>query len=154
MSLSRPRLQQKMSRLVLLQGIVQEVSAAPDLSEALRIIVTRVKEAMHTDVCSTYLSDSVNNTLVLSATEGLNTALAGQVRLGFGEGLVGMAATSAEPINVPNASRHPRFKLIPQCEEDLYHGFLGVPVIHRGETLGVIVVQQAQIRRYRDADVV
>jgi len=28
-----------------------------------------------------------------------------------------------------------------------------VPVIHRGETPGVIVVQQAQARRYRDTDV-
>ena len=108
---------------------------------------------MHTDVCSIYLSEPSTGTLVLSATEGLNPAAIGKVRLDSEQGLVGLAATSSEPINVRDAARHPRFKLIPLCEEAPYHGFLGVPVIHRGETLGVIVVQQAQERRYRDTDV-
>lgn len=108
---------------------------------------------MHTDVCSIYLTERSTGTLVLSATEGLNPAAIGKVRLDSEQGLVGLAATSSEPINVRDAARHPRFKLIPLCEEAPYHGFLGVPVIHRGETLGVIVVQQAQERRYRDTDV-
>ena len=108
---------------------------------------------MRTDVCSIYLTEPSTGTLVLSATEGLNPAAIGKVRLDSEQGLVGLAATSSEPINVRDAARHPRFKLIPLCEEAPYHGFLGVPVIHRGETLGVIVVQQAQERRYRDTDV-
>jgi len=91
--------------------------------------------------------------LVLSATEGLNPAAIGKVPLDSEQGLVGLVATSSEPINVRDAARHPRFKLIPQCEEAPYHGFLGVPVIHRGDTLGVIVVQQAKVRRCRDTDV-
>jgi len=108
---------------------------------------------MHTDVCSVYLIEPATRTLVLSATEGLNPAAIGKVRLEVEQGLVGLVATSSEPINVRDAARHPRFKLIPQCEEAPYHGFLGVPVIHRGATLGVIVVQQAKVRRYRDTDV-
>jgi phosphotransferase system enzyme I (PtsP) len=71
----------------------------------------------------------------------------------FNEGLVGLVASSDKPVNVRDASRHPRFKLIPECREERYRGFLGVPVIHRGETLGVIVVQQVEARRYRDTDV-
>jgi phosphotransferase system enzyme I (PtsP) len=108
---------------------------------------------MHTDVCSIYLAEPTTRTLVLSATEGLNPAAIGKVRLEPEQGLVGLVATSSEPINVRDAARHPRFKLIPQCEEAPYHGFLGVPMIHRGETLGVIVVQQAKVHRYRDTDV-
>lgn len=140
-------------RLLILQRIVQDVSSAPDLPEALRIIVKRVKEAMHTDVCSIYLIDPAMRTLVLSATDGLNPTAVGKARLKFTEGLVGLSAASTEPINVHDAFLHPRFKLIPQCEEEPYHGFLGVPVIYRGESLGVIVVQQAQVRRYRDTEV-
>jgi len=108
---------------------------------------------MHTDVCSIYLTEPATGTLVLSATEGLNPVAIGKVRLDSDQGLVGLVATSSEPVNVRDAARHPRFKLIPQCEEEPYHGFLGVPVIHRGKTLGVIVVQQARVRRYRDTDV-
>lgn len=136
-----------------MQQIVQEVNAAPDLSGVLDIIVRRVKEALHTDVCVVYLADPATRDLVLSATEGLNQAAVGEVRLGLEEGLVGLVATLSEPVNVRDAVRHPRFKLIPQCGEEPYHGFLGVPVVHAGETLGVIVVQQAQVRRYRDTDV-
>jgi phosphotransferase system enzyme I (PtsP) len=148
-----PQKKSKVGKLVSLQRIVQEVSSAPDLPAASRIVVKRVRETMHTDVCSIYLTERSTGTLVLSATEGLNPAAIGKVRLDSEQGLVGLAATSSEPINVRDAARHPRFKLIPLCEEAPYHGFLGVPVIHRGETLGVIVVQQAQQRRYRDTDV-
>lgn len=140
-------------RLVLLQQIVQEVSAAAVFPEALDIIVKRVREAMRTDVCSIYLTDNATHAHVLSATHGLNPAAVGQIRLAFDEGLVGRVATLSEPINLRNAASHPSFKLIPQCDEAPYHGFLGVPVIYRGDNLGVIVVQQTGMRRFRDNDV-
>lgn len=108
---------------------------------------------MRTDVCSIYLVEPSARILVLAATEGLDPAAAGKVRMDFNEGLVGLVATSDKPVNVRDASRHPRFKLIPECREERYRGFLGVPVIHRGGTLGVIVVQQVEARRYRDTDV-
>lgn len=143
----------KVRRLVLLQRIVEEVGATSDLKETLHIIVKRVKEAMRTDVCAIYLAEPESHSLLLSATDGLNPAAVGQVRLDFAEGLVGLVATRCEPVNVRDASRHPNFKLLPQCEEESYHGFLGVPVIHRGEILGVIIVQQVDLRKYRDTDV-
>ena len=153
MSQREPLIRQKVRRLISLQRIVQDVSSAPDLQEASHIIANRVRDSMLTDVCSIYLIDPERNTLVLLAAEGLNPAAVGKVRLKFDEGLVGLVVSSSEPVNVRDASRHPRYKLIPECEEEPYHGFLGVPVIHRGETLGVIVVQQARIGRYRDTDV-
>ncbi len=108
---------------------------------------------MHTDVCSIYLTDPLTRTLVLSATEGLNCAAVDQVRLNLDEGLVGLVASGSESVNVHDATLHPHFKLIPQCDEEPYHGFLGVPIIQRGESLGVIVVQQYDVRRYRDTEV-
>ncbi|MEN8762514.1 MAG: phosphoenolpyruvate--protein phosphotransferase [Thiogranum sp.] len=153
MSRYEPQKKPKVGKLVSLQRIVQEVSCAPDLPAASRIVVKHVRETMHTDVCSIYLTESTTGALALLATEGLNPAAIGKVRLDSDQGLVGLVATNSAPVNVRDAARHPRFKLIPQCEETPYHGFLGVPVIHRGETLGVIVVQQAKVRRYRDTDV-
>ena len=43
--------------LTILRRIVQEVSAARTLDEALAIIVSEVKKAVSTDVCSVYLCD-------------------------------------------------------------------------------------------------
>jgi len=66
----------KVGKLVSLQRIVQEVSSAPDLPAASRIVVKRVRETMHTDVCSISLTEPATGTLVLSATEGLNPTTA------------------------------------------------------------------------------
>jgi phosphotransferase system enzyme I (PtsP) len=139
--------------LVTLQRIIQEVGIAPNHHEASRIIVSRVKQAIKTDVCSIYLIEPQSQILVLTATDGLSSESVGKVRLKSGEGLVGLVAIQKQPVNIRNASTHPHFKLLSDCHESRFRGFLGVPVMHRGDTLGVIVVQQFEERRYRDTDV-
>jgi len=44
--------------LDILRRIVQEVNAAPDLEQALNIIVSRVCETVHVDVSTVYLVNS------------------------------------------------------------------------------------------------
>ena len=55
-----------------LRKIVQAVSEADDLEQALSLIVHEVRRAMATDVCTVYLSDRATARLVFRATEGLN----------------------------------------------------------------------------------
>ena len=51
-----------------------------------------------------------------------------------------------------DASAHPRFKHFPEAGEDLYHSFLGVPMMDRGLLLGILVVQTIEAREFsRDA---
>ncbi len=133
-----------------LRRIVQEVNSARDLDEALVVIVQRVKSAMHADVCSVYMTDCARGEHVLMATNGLRPDVVGKVRLKLGEGLTGLVASRAEPVNVQNAPDHPNFHLVPAIDESLYHGFLGVPIIRRRSTMGVLVVQQHLERRYTE----
>jgi len=51
--------------LDILRRIVQEVSSATDLSDALKVVVARIREAMHTEVCSVYLYDPESKRYVL-----------------------------------------------------------------------------------------
>jgi len=67
--------------LVTLRRLVQEISAAASLDEALTLLVQRVKAAIPVDACSVYLLDVASDRYVLMATEGLNPASIGQVRL-------------------------------------------------------------------------
>ncbi len=131
-----------------LRRIVHEVSAAHNLAEALALIVDRVKPAMQADVCSVYLTDPETGEHVLMETDGLRPSAVGRVRLLPNQGLVGLVASRAEPINLDNASGHPHFQFIASTGEAPFHGFLGVPIIRRGTTLGVLVVQQREARRY------
>jgi len=135
-----------------LRLIVQRVSAAGDLSEALEIIVSSVKSSLNVSVCSIYLHDQMLNRYLLMATRGLNQEAVGNVFLGPKEGLVGMVASREEPINLEKADSHPNYQYIPETGEERYSSFLGVPIIHHRHVLGVLVVQQVDQRRFDEGE--
>ena len=135
-----------------LRVIVQEVNAAESLDRALDIIVRRVRDAMDTQVCSVYMRDPVSGRLVFRATEGLNADQVGIASLADGEGLVGLVAEREEPVNLDNAPSHPSFQFLDDIGEEPFDAFLGVPIIHQRVVLGVLVVQQAQRRRFDESD--
>ena len=134
-----------------LRQIVQEVNAAPDLAAVLELIVDRVRASMTTDVCSVYLRDA-DGVYILMATQGLNPEAIGQVSLAKNQGLVGVVAAREEPLNLENAESHPKFEYFSETGEERYHAFLGVPIIHQRQVLGVLVVQQQQQRRYDEGE--
>lgn len=125
-----------------LRRIIQEVTVAKDLDQALDVIVLRVKKAMNVDVCSVYMVDKLQNENVLMATDGLNDEAVGMVRLKTKQGLVGLVAEREEPVNLADAPSHPRYQYFPESGEEQYHAFLGVPIIHHRELKGVLVVQR------------
>ncbi|MCW8828814.1 MAG: phosphoenolpyruvate--protein phosphotransferase [Gammaproteobacteria bacterium] len=139
--------------LDILRSIVTEVNAARSLDQALVLIVERMKTALMVDVCSIYLVDHDSGELVLMASDGLLPESVGYVRLGFDEGLVGLVAQRAEPLNLDNAPDHPRYRYFSETGEEWYHAFLGVPIIHHRKVLGVLVLQQHAEHRY-DEDIV
>lgn len=125
-----------------LRRIIQEVTAARDLDQALEVIVLRVKKAMKVDVCSVYLLDQAHHENVLMATDGLNAEAVGMVRMKQNQGLVGLVGEREEPVNLADAPSHPRYQYFPESGEDRYHAFLGVPIIHHRQLQGVLVVQR------------
>jgi len=136
--------------LAILQRIIQEVSQAGDIEQALTIIVQRVKEAMQVDVCSAYLANQQQQRYILMATDGLNPGAVGQAGLAFGEGLVSLVAERAEPVNLDYAPAHPQFHFLSGTDEQEFHAFLGVPIIHHRKVLGVLVLQQRVQRRFEE----
>jgi len=138
--------------LDVLRAIVQEVNTAEDLDDSLNIIVRRVREAMGTEVCSVYMRDENTDRYVFRATEGLNRDQVGRLSLAEGEGLVGLAAEREEPINLEEAPSHPSFRLLPDIGEEDFDAFLGVPIIHHRQVLGVLVVQQKDRRRFDESE--
>jgi phosphotransferase system enzyme I (PtsP) len=138
--------------LDILRRIVQEVNSAPDLDQALQIIVQRVRESVGVDVASVYLKDDDREQYVLSATEGLHKDAVSNVRFYLHEGLVGMVGEREEPVNIEDASTHPRYRFASETGEQRFHGFLGVPIIQHGKVLGVLVIRQKELRRFGDEE--
>lgn len=138
--------------LDILRNIVLKVNAAQSLDEVLSIIVSRVRIAMGAEVCSVYLRDRHGERYWFRATEGLNRDQVGRASLARGEGLVGLVAEREEPLNLEDAQLHASFQLLSDIGEEPFHSFLGVPIIHQRDVLGVLVVQQAQRRRFDESE--
>ncbi len=138
--------------LASLREIVQDVASAGSFREALDLLVIDVRAALGTEVCSVYLVNAARDRFLFAANEGLNQEYVGEFALGVAEGLVGLVAERAEPINLQDATSHPRFVFLPEIGEEEFHSFLGVPIIHHRLVLGVLVVQQRESRRFDESE--
>ncbi len=136
-----------------LQLIVQKVNRARNLDDVLAIIVNEVRLAMEVDVASVYLTDFERKQHVLMLTEGLDIDDMDSIRIDEGEGLIGLVARRAEPVNLAEAHKHPRYKLFKGIGAEDLHAFLGVPVIYQRDVLGVLVVQCCRDSAFSEGDV-
>ncbi|MEX0752798.1 MAG: putative PEP-binding protein, partial [Xanthobacteraceae bacterium] len=131
---------------------LREVMAEPvSAQERLDKIVVLIAANMVAEVCSVYVL-RVDNTLELYATEGLNRKAVHLTVLRADEGLVGLVAREAAPVNLSEAHKHPAFSYRPETGEEIYHSFLGVPILRAGNTLGVLVVQNRARRTYSEEE--
>ncbi|NRG17189.1 phosphoenolpyruvate--protein phosphotransferase [Rhizobiales bacterium] len=132
---------------------LREVMAEPiNAQERLDKIVVLIAANVVAEVCSVYILRA-DGMLELYATEGLNRDAVHKTSLGVGEGLVGLIAADARPLNLPNAQAHPAFAYRPETGEEAYNSFLGVPILRAGRTLGVLVVQNKSHRTYFEDEV-
>jgi len=131
---------------------LREVMAEPvSAQERLDKVVVLIAANMVAEVCSVYVL-RVDGTLELYATEGLKREAVHETVLKADEGLVGLVASEANPINLSDAQAHPAFSFRPETGEEIYHSFLGVPVLRAGNTLGVLVVQNRARRTYTEEE--
>src|SRR4026208_536142 len=131
---------------------LREVMAEPvSAQDRLDKVVVLIAANMVAEVCSVYVL-RVDSTLELYATEGLKPEAVHQTVLRQDEGLVGLVASEANPINLSEAQPRPPFAYRPETGEEIYHSFLGVPILRGGNTLGVLVVQNRARRTYSEEE--
>ncbi len=138
--------------LTTLRQIVESVTQAPSLLEAMTVLVRQTRSAMQVDCCSVYLAEPQRRRFRLVATDGLAQEAVGKVVLPYDEGLVGLVGRREELINLADAPQHPNFKYVPEVAEDEFNSFLGVPIMQQRQVLGVLVVQQVDARQFDEGD--
>lgn len=140
-------------RISLLADVAEIVSRSHDLQETLANVIDLVAKRLDADVCSLYLTDSDLRHLTLGATIGLDPEAVSNVRLAFGQGLVGMAAERGEPVAFEHASADPAYEYFPETGEERYESLLAAPLIMQGVTIGVLVIQTVESRAFEHEDV-
>ena len=131
---------------------LREVMAEP-VTAQLRLdkIASLIAANMVAEVCSIYVMRP-GSVLELYATEGLKREAVHRSKLDVGEGLVGTIADQAIGLNLADAQKHPAFKYLPETGEEIYHSFLGVPIMRGGTVIGVLVVQNRTQRHYTEEE--
>ena len=117
------------------------------LRGVLRRIVDFVASIVKCDSCFVYVLE--DNDLVLRASKNPHPEEVDYLRLGLGEGITGWVAKNKQPVAVAyNAFQDPRFQFFNELPEDRYEAFLSVPILCRGELVGVINLQHRQPHSY------
>ncbi len=125
-----------------------------DLRDTLDRVVAAIAAGMEAEVCSLYLFDPQRERIVLRATIGLDRESVGKVSMRINEGLVGMVLEKDQPVYIPDAISHPRYKYFPETGEERFHTFLGVPIYDgRKRPLGVLVAQTLERRKFSKSEI-
>ena len=140
------------SSRLLLRRLVEVVAQPIAPQQRLDRIVQLIAGNLVAEVCSIYALRA-GDLLELFATEGLAASAVHSTRLRVGEGLVGTIGATGEIINTDDASTHPSFAFRPETGEELFHSFLGVPIVRGGGVAGVLVVQNSARKVYAEDDV-
>lgn len=119
--------------------IIRQIGIASNLEEALAILVRRVKDSLPVDAFAVYLTGAEAGQYVLKASDAARPEANGQVCSGAQAGLLGLVGERRELVVLNNAPSHPRYAPAAETGGQPFHTFLGVPLIHYQQVLGVLV---------------
>lgn len=145
----RADLEEKRGEAEALRRVGEATGSAFDLEEMLKVTADIAIQITGTDSCQVYLFDTAKEELVLRAADESFTGMVGKIRLKLGEGITGWVARERKPVSVSHhAYDDHRFKYFPEMQEGDYESMLSVPLVARGEILGVINVRTRRPHEY------
>jgi GAF domain-containing protein/CheY-like chemotaxis protein len=135
------RVQARADELALLNEIGQAISSTRDLGEALTTVMEKVNSMLKVEAGSLLLVDEDAGELVFQIALGEKSEQVKPLRLKIGHGIAGRVAETAQPALIRDVERASgRDKSVDISTDFLTKSILCVPMIARGETIGVIEV--------------
>src|SRR5579862_3789017 len=129
------------SQIALLHRISSIISSELSLDEQLGEIIGLTAQVTGCDACLVYLIEADSHEIVLRASQVPHARDLGTLRMKMGEGVTGWVAEHKSVVALShNAGSDRRFKRFPGLIEDTYEAFLSVPLVNKGEIIGVINV--------------
>src|SRR5690349_5944797 len=119
-----------------------------DLEQLLANVARIIQEVVHYDLFAILLYSERNQGLRIRYAIGHREEIVRSMIIALGEGVVGAAALSREPVLVEDVRNDPRYLVA----LDAVQSELAVPMMVRGKLVGVIDVQSTRIRAFNDQD--
>ena len=135
--------------LQLLNEISRELSSVLVLNELLRKIGTLTKRLVNYHRFSIMLADEQAKTFNSVLTLRQDESLPDKTTVRFGQGIVGAAADSLQPVVSPDVSRDPRYiRINPETKSEMT-----VPLIYRGRVIGVVDLESPSLNYFTEEHV-
>ena len=114
-------------------------------------LLLRTREVLQVDTCAILLHDPGTNDLVARAAVGIEEEVEQGVRIPIGRGFAGTIAASRQPVILPDVDH--AHVLNPLLREKGIKSMVGVPLLVRGDMLGVLHVGSLTPRTFTRGDV-
>ncbi len=135
-------------------AMIASLASTLNLSKLLRYVVRLCAELTGCHGVLVYLWDEDRERLVVrAAVEGYEQWV-GRFSLAMGEGLTGWTALTRQPgIIKENPLEDPRFKFVPELNDDRFQSYLTIPIVAPGDRLiGVITMHTEAPHEFSDDD--
>lgn len=139
----------------LLVGIIEAISAGPELEVLAAKVAPLIVAATDTDECFVHVLDDTDRSLTLVGATPPFDRQVGRVRLHLGEGVTGWAASRQEPVViVDHKEADPRYRYFPELRGEDYTSMASVPIASSpGGLVGVLNVHTRARRAFTADDI-
>lgn len=144
------------SETAALRRIAEATGHVVNSEDLLPLIAEVAMESTGTDSALVYLFNEARDALVLRAFTDKDIArnLIGKLQVPIGEGITGWTAREKKHAAVSSeAWSDERFKFVPDLHEDRFQSILSVPLLWRGEVIGVVNVRTHAPHDYTNTQV-
>ncbi len=139
----------------LLVGIIEAISAGPDLGPLAASVARLIVAATATDVCFVHVLDDAGGALTLTGATPPFDRQVGRIHLPLGEGVSGWVASHHKPaVITEHKETDARYRYFPELGGRDYTSMASVPMESRlAGLVGVLNVHTRQRRDFTDRDV-
>ncbi|HET9116360.1 MAG TPA: GAF domain-containing protein [Gaiellaceae bacterium] len=130
------------------QAVTDAALAHLEVDELLSVLLPRIRDILRTDTCAVLLLDEETDELVARAALGIEEEIG--VRIPLGAGFAGKVAAEGRPL-VIDVDEYPVYN--PILRQKKLRSMIGVPLLVRGESLGVLHVGTLVPRDFRRGEV-
>jgi signal transduction histidine kinase len=139
----------------LLVGIIEAISASPEVGPLAANTARLIVAATATDVCFVHVLDDTGTSLTLAGATPPLDAQVGKIRLGLGEGVTGWVASHRQPaVIAENKEADPRYLYFPELHGREFTSMASVPMACApGGLVGVLNVHNRTRRDFTERDI-
>ena len=132
---------QRLKRLRSLHEIERIISGAMDLAVTMNVLIDRLIRTLEVDAGAILLYQPALQELEFVTGSGFRTEAIQDTRVRLGEGQAGRVALEREIVHVPDLTLETaKFERVKLCRQEGFKSYFGVPLIAKGDIVGVLEV--------------